>query len=248
METLVASIRNIFDLNEYEGRAYTIVATSGPLTATEISRKANIPEAKVYEVLRKLRKKSLVETFNCRPQLWHSPQPDETIKQAINTKLLYIKEIEKKAKELIKKLTPEKNDYSISFGYGKEGFLKKAAEILNRTDKCGCATTVSFSRHPVLDNVVISAIKRGIEIRMLGLKPEDELVKARLKWYRNIGVKIRLTETNGWPVMGVGDDREACLRIDGNGEYEWIWTTYKPLVAMIKNSFDMAWKEARKAL
>ncbi|WP_049899170.1 HTH-type sugar sensing transcriptional regulator TrmB [Halococcus agarilyticus] len=56
-----------FDLNEYETDAYLVVLEHGRLTASEIADRTDIPQPRVYDTVRSLAERGLVELRESRP-------------------------------------------------------------------------------------------------------------------------------------------------------------------------------------
>ncbi len=62
-------------LQEYESRAYYVLLTQGNLTAKEISKKAEIPQPKVYSILSNLIKKGFCSRVPGKNKLYKAIQP-----------------------------------------------------------------------------------------------------------------------------------------------------------------------------
>ncbi len=62
-------------LTNYEARAYVCLVEKGLLNAGDISRLTEIPHSKVYEVLRRLEKRRLVEVQKGRPLIFRALEP-----------------------------------------------------------------------------------------------------------------------------------------------------------------------------
>ena len=152
-ENLVKDLRH-FGLNAYEARTYVALTINGPLTASQISEKAKVPQSKVYEVMRNLVTKALAESWSSKPQKFKAVEPVYALKKIINQKKSNIESLEDKTKTIITSLKPYKNGNNglgLWSGKGKIAFLEKAIEILDRTSNVGYATTAKFTRFPMLD-------------------------------------------------------------------------------------------------
>ncbi|MFH7865294.1 MAG: helix-turn-helix domain-containing protein, partial [Candidatus Aenigmatarchaeota archaeon] len=93
-DEFIINIRKLLNLGEYEAKAYSILLTSGPLTAIEICKKGEIPQPKIYETLRNLQTKTLIETLNIKPQIWRVSDPINNLKSIIKEKIKELKDIE----------------------------------------------------------------------------------------------------------------------------------------------------------
>jgi len=70
-EDLVKSLKE-FGLSEYEAKAYLVLTIHGPLTASSVSELSNVPQSKVYAVLKSLVSKYLAEYWNGKPLKYSS--------------------------------------------------------------------------------------------------------------------------------------------------------------------------------
>ena len=77
-ERALASLRRL-GLSDYEARAYTALLAVGQLTPAEVSRAANIPYTKVYEVLRRLERKGWVLAVSRSPLVYAPVRPEEAL-------------------------------------------------------------------------------------------------------------------------------------------------------------------------
>ncbi len=69
-----------FGLSEYEARVYFVLLTLGESRVGHISRRAYVPQSKMYEVLDKLIEKGLAEeTSEERPKTFHAVALDRVM-------------------------------------------------------------------------------------------------------------------------------------------------------------------------
>ena len=66
-------------LTLYEAQAYLTMITLISSTATEISKKSNIPRSKIYDVLKKLGEKNFIEIEDGRPLTYNVKSPVEVL-------------------------------------------------------------------------------------------------------------------------------------------------------------------------
>ena len=243
-EKLIIDLKQ-FGLNEYEARTYVALTVHGPLTASQISEKSRVPQSKVYEVMRNLISKNLSETWTSKPQKFKAIEPVIALKKIINEKKNKLDNLRDKTNDLVGALKPytQSNGFGLWAGRGKTAFLEKAVEILSRTKKTGYATTSRFSRINPLDKALVSAMRRGAKIKMLGTSSLDESKEARAEWYANQGTKIKILPMSIHPYIGVSDDKEICIRVDNGEEPDFIWSDNPSLVNIIKFYFEDLWRD-----
>jgi sugar-specific transcriptional regulator TrmB len=72
-----AQVNQRFDLNDYETDAYLAVLEHGRLTASEIAERTDIPQPRVYDTVRSLEERGLVELRESRPITVLAIDPEE---------------------------------------------------------------------------------------------------------------------------------------------------------------------------
>jgi len=244
---LIKDLRQ-FGLNEYESKVYLALTTNGPSTASVVSEKSGVPHSKVYEVMRSLIGKSLVESWISKPQTFKAVEPAFALKKLIEQKKKTLYSLEEKSNRILSTLKSfKKEENGFWAATGKKAFLEKGVEILERTEKLGLGITDRFSRYPLLDNALLNALKRGVEIKMLGVGELDEAKLARLKWYSKVGAEIKLLNTGDIkPILGIGDNKEACIRFDHADDCEFIWSSNGTFVNILRFYFDSLWKSGKE--
>ena len=70
-------------LSSYEIRAYMTLINSGNLTAKEISRRADIPSGRIYDVLEELHQKEMIEIQDSRPKIYKVSPPTQAFNNLI---------------------------------------------------------------------------------------------------------------------------------------------------------------------
>ena len=248
-ENLVTNLRE-FGLSEYEAKAYLALTLHGPLTASGVSEKGKIPQSKVYGILRSLSKKFLTESWNGKPLKFKSIEPSIGLKKVLERKKMKIESLREKSETILEQIKPLKGFETEQFGLwsssGKLACMEKAAEMLDRAEKFGFATTSRFSRYPPLDNAYVSALKKGIKIKMLGTSKLDQARKARATWYSNQGAEIRILEMRVHPIIGIIDNKEVSFRLDNSKTPDMIWSNNPALINVFKIYFEELWKKAKR--
>ncbi|MFQ6020624.1 MAG: TrmB family transcriptional regulator [Candidatus Aenigmatarchaeota archaeon] len=246
-EDLIKDLRQ-FGLNEYEAKAYLALTVYGPLTASQISEKSKIPQSKVYEIMRSLITKSLAESWETKPRKFKAIEPVFGLKKIIEERRRKIEMLKKKSMMIVREIKPlnNNNGYELWTSKGKKAFLEKAVEIIERSNKFGYATTSRFSRYPLLDEAFLRALKRGVKIRMLGTDLLDNARRARASWYAKQGADVRILPMDIHPILGLGDDKEVCVRIDNPAECDFIWSNNPALINIMKTYFENLWEDAEK--
>ncbi|MHA2501311.1 MAG: TrmB family transcriptional regulator [Candidatus Kariarchaeaceae archaeon] len=109
MEDQTHRLLSELGLNEYETRAYLAVIEGGILVAREVSDRASIPYAKVYQTLNDLIEKQLIIGDEGRPKKFRPRNPEEAINDRLNSIQKDWEEAHGRRKTLIKSILPELN-------------------------------------------------------------------------------------------------------------------------------------------
>jgi len=250
MEELVGKLRE-FGLNEYEAKAFVALATHSSCTASDISEYAKIPQSKVYEIVKSLEMKGLVETWKSKPQRYKAVEPSIALTRIIERRKEKLNSLKRKVRILSEKLVPaipkddrESEIWSFS---GRREFLEKSSEMLNRSKKYAYGMTRNFSRTSMLEKAMEEALKRGVKIRLLGVEDiPDTTTLARAKWYIDNGTEVRIMKVGPHPRVCLIDGKEVCIRIDDPFKSEFIWSNNDALINLMKSHFDSLWRRAKE--
>jgi sugar-specific transcriptional regulator TrmB len=246
-ENLIQGLRE-FGLSEYEAKTYLALTIHGPLSASSLSDFSKVPQSKIYEVLKSLNSKCLTEFWNGKPLRYKAIEPLFALRKILNQKKMKIEGLKEKANNLIKELKPFKEDgFSSWSSKGKIACLEKASEMISKARKFGFAITSHFSRYLSLDDAYVSALKKGVKIKMLGTSILSKDKKARASWYLRHGAEIRILPLDSQITMGIVDNNEVCIRVDNNSlDSDVIWSNNPALVNIFKTYFKELWIRAKK--
>ncbi len=158
--TILQALRKL-DMTEYEAKCYSCLVERGMLKGGDLSKLAEIPHSKVYEVINKLEKKQLVEILSKRPMLFRAVNPiialeklEQVLRENIEKKLVEKKEaletahhhalteIEDARRTAITMLqnsfeqhiTPESIEDTIWTINGQDSLIKQAQDLLLRSE------------------------------------------------------------------------------------------------------------------
>ncbi len=162
METAIFKLTQL-GFSAYESKAYTALLMENPLTAYEMAKNAGIPTSKVYEVIRKLEKRQMIQSIHGeRSKLFIPLSPDEFIqnfRDAMENNLLSIKnELKDVRVGMDTSYTWHIKDY--------ESLILKAKRMLDTARE-----TILFLAWPtefeILLNTLRNAVQRGIKIAVI---------------------------------------------------------------------------------
>ena len=248
-ENIIQGLKE-FGLSDYEAKAYLALTLHGPLTASNVAENSKIPQSKVYGILKSLSGKFLAESWNGKPIRFRAIEPSIGLKKVLERKKMAIENLKEKSQTMLEQLKPLKGFETENLGLwsssGKLACMEKAAEMVFRARKFGYATVSRFSRYPPLDSAYISALKKGVKIKILGTSRLDEARKARAEWYLRHGAEIRILPMEVHPTIGLVDDKEVSIRLDNSETPDMIWSKNPALISVLKTYFEEMWKKADK--
>src|SRR3989344_1332380 len=106
MKISTGSLKDL-GLTEYESKCLVTLLSTGRLTAREVAKYANIPTAPVYETLRSLEKKGLVNKIQKEPLAYEAIKPKNSISELVKREK---KRLDFIAEETIETLTNIKTE------------------------------------------------------------------------------------------------------------------------------------------
>ncbi len=239
-----------FGLSEYEAKVYLTLTTRGPLTASEISKLTKIPYSKIYETIKKLKLRTIIEVSSeNNHKKFKVLEPMHLMKRIIKEKEDYLNNLKNKTKKILEQIKKQKVPYRVEEGIwiseGKKEFLKRISLMLKKASKYAYGITKDFSRLSVLDDEIINAIRRGVKVKVLGIEKLDYLNLERAKWYVSQDVEVRIAQLGIQPRICLIDDKEVCIRIDNQDNSEFIWSNNTALINFVKSYFEVLWKNAK---
>jgi len=239
-----------FGLSQYEAKIYLTLTTKGPLTASEISKLTKIPYSKIYEIIKKLKLKTIIEVSSeNNHKKFKAVEPIHAMKRIIKEKEDNVSNLKNKTKEILEQIKKQKIPYRPEEGLwiseGKREFLEKVSIMGRKASDYVYAITKEFSRIPDLDDEIINAVNRGVKIKILSTGKPNELNLARAKWYASHNVEIRTAQLETQPRICLVDGKEVCIRVDNENNSEFIWSDNQGLINLTKSYFEELWKNAK---
>lgn len=243
-------------LNEYESRAYSSLVFLGTSKASVISNESNVPQSKIYDVLEELMKKRLVEVFDGRPKEFKAVEPEIALKKILEERWKEIDALKQKVDMMSAFLKPAAKEETLNGVWTIKGrkwveFFDKIVEMTGRSKKYVYGITRDYSRSAEFSNAVKKCMKRGIDVRVIGLEAVtgDNYYKA--KWYHEQGVKLRVFETKIHPRIALIDGKEVLIRLDyepskrDNFRFSALWSEDPSLVRIFDSYVKSMWTSAK---
>ncbi|UCD07604.1 MAG: hypothetical protein JSW41_01360 [Candidatus Aenigmatarchaeota archaeon] len=253
-------------LSEYEAKTLICLMTHGTSTAEEISRMAKIPLPRVYDTIEKLIKMGFVLSTKTRPKRYKPIDSRMALEHYMRHRrgdferaMGTMKEVCEKIVDDFSKVIPEKKppkreEWKVWSTKTKDNIVsmrrdfKKSArkEILMLTGDA------SFIREDF--SFLKKIVERGIKIRMLLHKPQNEEIKKNIEKLLSLGAEIKTGYTGS--MRGNVLDNNTCLLFFKSGKedfsgvpgtdrefgYEMVVIENPVFANIMKEYFDLYWK------
>jgi sugar-specific transcriptional regulator TrmB len=192
-DDLVEQVRNTFQLNEYEARAYMALLRLGKAKPIEVARASGVPTGRIYDVLKTLYFNGLVVKENSQyravPPLEAAEEVARRIILEAETRAQSIRELGARLEGLIESGSSEEN---LRYLYGVE---QSVAAAINAASRCTSSPTyfTVYKAGEKLDELwplLASLLSRLRNPRILvvpDLKPKKMHVEALHK----VGAEVR---------------------------------------------------------
>lgn len=231
-------------MTDYEARAYAGLVSAGPSSAGELSKQANVPYSRIYDILSRLERRGWVEVQSGRPTKYKAKAPAEVVR------LLKIEQ-ERQLKELgegvVRELEPlyerrvEAKRPDVWIIRGGSNLLAKAGEMLAHAQVEALISLPRMTDEIARLGAFLPALgAKNIAVRVLASE-KPKLEKSSLP--PNLEIRRRDTLFGGGVIV---DGREVLLVLGGEGELVGIWSDEVGLTRFAKEYFEYLWKDSRK--
>lgn len=161
MADLVEKLKEI-GFNSYEAKVYIALLKKYPATGYEISKIANIPQARTYDTLKVLEQKNIVVPSNSKPISYTPIKPKQILagyQKKMNSTLNYLE----------KHLPEIKDNYNepVITISGKQNIYNKIIEIIQNAKK-EIYLEIWSQDYKLFEQELLNAYNRNVEIRIVG--------------------------------------------------------------------------------
>jgi len=231
-------------LTEYEAKTLSTLFRLKEAEAPTISRTAQVPKTRVYDVLEKLISKDLIIEIKGRPKLYRSIDTEKAIDILLLTKKSQLSELEKEATELKENLIVlnEKEEYGekVMKVKDKQDFERILGQELLKAGKSIHGLTEITDDHDIIHDALSKAKDKNITIKLLNSFPSKKLKdNAEVKQF-NHGLNAFIID-NKKVVLAISDFKKT------KSEYHFtILNEHEPMVNALTHFFDYNWDKAKK--
>ncbi|QIO22911.1 TrmB family transcriptional regulator [Haloarcula sp. JP-L23] len=168
----LTSILEDAGLSPYQAEAYVTLLELGTASATDVAESCDVPDPRIYDVLRDLESKDYIETFQQDSLSARARNPDgvlEDLRSRSNKYLNAAETIEDRWNQ------PEISDHEVSIVKRFDTVLNRARELIGAAEnqiQLGVAPAQFYELRPELRD----AYERGVNIKLsICTEPDDEV-------------------------------------------------------------------------
>ncbi len=236
-------------LTEYEAKTLNTLFTLKEAEAPDISRKAQVPKTRVYDVLDRLTQKNLIIEIRGRPKKYMAIEPSEIFEKLISAKKDEIKELESKAIELKEKVTlkaPEGKTEKVMKVKHKSDFVKILQQEIESANQNVIGLTQLEATQTPLQESIKKVKKKNVEVKLIS--QINEATAKMAKELEESGAIIKDFDhgmhayviDNTKVILALSDFKEK------KPEYHFtIWPENKALANALIKYFEEGWKNAK---
>jgi sugar-specific transcriptional regulator TrmB len=235
-------------LTEYEMRAYLALLQHGEMTANQVSKVAEIPYSKIYEVLESLEEKGWVGSEGGRPARYHA----RSLSTALEISKMKLERDLKKVEDfLLSELSPiskglgarEKHDIWIL--RGELNILSKLKSLLEGCD-FELQLTTPWMNKEILSMLLptLTTLKaRNSRAQIMLSSDCSRALAMRLKEYAEVRLRDQLF---GGGAIADSDETIIILGEEGRSPTLAIWSDHAGLARIAKIYFEHLWQDSEK--
>jgi sugar-specific transcriptional regulator TrmB len=199
-EDLRATLKGVgerFNLGEYEIDAYLAVLEHGELTASEIAERTDIPQPRVYDTVRSLSDRSLVELRESRPMRVVAVDPDDSFGDLQSSFTEMVDEL------AARYTAPARDTEAVSLVKSRSTIIRHLTEVIETADY---ELAVSLTP-PLLErftDALADRIADGVSVELL-VTPASEAPDPDAFDYQSVATTARARQGITTPVVAVAD-------------------------------------------
>jgi HTH-type transcriptional regulator, sugar sensing transcriptional regulator len=260
----LARVGERFDLNEYEINAYLAVLEHGQLSASEIADRTDIPQPRVYDTVRSLAERGLVELQESRPIQALAIDPEEAFADAHDSLDTLIADLEARYTQ------PARTTGAVSLIKSRSSILRYLEATIEAAEyELVCSLTPDLLER--FSDQLVAAREADVTVDLL-VTPAAEAPDPETFEYEALAARTRARRGITTPVLAVADgsystyatqdavswdgdrygvvfNRSALGFLVSGFFHTVLWTTASPLAASgFEGSFPRRYASVRRCI
>ena len=231
-------------LTEYEAKTLNTLFKLRESEAPTISRTAQVPKTRVYDVLEKLIAKDLIIEIKGRPKLYRAIDAEKAIDLLVLTKKSQLNALEAEATELKENLIilDEKEEYGekVMKVKDKQDFERiLGQELLKATTSIHGSTEIT-DEHDIIHDALSKANDKNIKIKLLNSYPSKKLQDSGEIRHLNHGLNAFIID-NKKVVLAISDFKQ------NKPDYHFtILNEHEAIANALTHYFDAHWTKGKE--
>jgi sugar-specific transcriptional regulator TrmB len=229
MADLVEKLKEI-GFNSYEAKVYIALLKKHPATGYEISKLANIPQARTYDTLKVLEEKGIAVATNAKPITYTPVKPKQVIssyQKKMNSAINYLEKHLPEVKENYKEPVVTIN--------GRQNINDKILEVIQNAKK-EIYLEIWSQDYKIFEQELLNAYNRNVEIRIVGY--DNFSSRFGLVFEHAFAKDIEMSLGGRMIVMAVDDNEGIMGKVSSfkneTQDLNVIWTKNPSVVFLIK--------------
>ena len=237
--------------SDYESKTLSSFIKLNSATPKEISFDSGVPQNKLYSIIKEFEKLGILALIPSETKKYQLINFQTLINNKINQMEKELREI-KKNKNNFKNIKNKQEQFVFSLIRGQKTIMNKLAEHNPKLEKEVLGVQRNWKYWGKGIREMEKAIKRGVRVKFIGIINKE--TEKRAKEWKKIGCEIRkYNQKFGENPLrfSIFDNKEVRITI-GKPEipapenYITIWTTSKPIIAILRKQFLEMWNEGEK--
>jgi len=237
--------------SEYESKVLSSFSNLQKATAKEISDDSGVPQNKLYQIIKKFELLGLLSLIPGKSKKYELINLETFIQRKISEKESCLKSLKENSKK-IKTMKNSEDEFSFSLLKGQKAVMDKIAENNLKVKKEILGVQRNWQVWGEGLRAMQTAIKHGVKVKQIGIINSE--TEKRAKEWKSVGCEIKKfnSKFGDFPLrFSIFDNKEARItlgkpEISKPEDYITLWTTSKPLIALLKKQFEIMWKESEK--
>ncbi|MFB6282635.1 MAG: TrmB family transcriptional regulator [Halobacteria archaeon] len=256
-------------LSEYESRVYKTLLRSGTATAKELSKGAEVPMGRVYDVLNSLEKHNLIRSQSAsRPKKYVAVEPDTALNRLVENKKRDLEKEKQRYEEIgsqIEEKLVSNEPVEERFWTAAVGLEDSVELLVERLDSAQTSIEmVTGSLSPQLDpddvgalviDKLENAVENDVDVKLIVDKNllwrfgEDIRERMQRLYFQNSNFEIRMDEE----ILGTFnliDGLEICIEVtnplDPRQVFAMIDLKDPEFSGRVSEKFNQRWEESEK--
>lgn len=231
-------------LTEYEAKTLSTLFKLHESEAPTISRTAQVPKTRVYDVLEKLIKRDLIIEIKGRPKLYRAVDPEKAIDSLIISKKNQINDLEKEATQMKESILSnteniEEMGERVMKVKDKQDFERILGQELLKANKTIFGLTEITDNHMILQDAFSKIKSKDVEVKLLNAFDSKKLKNNAEVRQLNHGLNAFIID-NKKVVMAISDFKKTK-----NDYHFTIFNDHAPMADALKHYFEKNWKTAK---